>query len=186
MNRTEIFIVKVKPMMMPQNPSEERQPLQEYFRTLLHTVVGQAFEAAGYTLKEEPFRWINGRFRYEKVLDDGFIAYMEFQVLVAADNMWSAGMPSRFTVTLYRSDQPGGRPSNHDRYARRLLSMLVVDDFGVDILPDREYWWEFRDTESLGKALAEAGHLVIGYGMPWLAGELSPDDVQARDEPTSD
>jgi hypothetical protein len=28
--------------------------------------------------------------------------------------------------------------------------------------------------DELGKALAEAGHLVIGYGIPWLAGDLVP------------
>jgi hypothetical protein len=25
---------------------------------------------------------------------------------------------------------------------------------------------------ALGKGLAEAGHLAIGYGMPWLSGDL--------------
>jgi hypothetical protein len=72
-------------------------------------------------------------------------------------------MPSRFRVTLSRSDG-----------LRRDLSTLVVDDFGVAILPTANYWWNYRDVQSLGNALAEAGHLVVGYGMPWLSGDLTP------------
>jgi hypothetical protein len=54
------------------------------------------------------------------------------------------------------------------------LSELVVGDFGVNILPSADHWWTYSDTDSLGHALAEAGHLAVGYGMPWLAGELEP------------
>ena len=53
------------------------------------------------------------------------------------------------------------------------MSALVVKDFGVAILPSADHWWTFRDMNELGTALAEAGHLVVAYGMPWLAGELS-------------
>ena len=58
----------------------------------------------------------------------------------------------------------------------------MVEDFGVAILPSADHWWAFHDTESLGAALAEAGHLVVGYGMPWLAHELIPPD---RGKPTT-
>jgi hypothetical protein len=56
---------------------------------------------------------------------------------------------------------------------------LVVEDFGVNILPSADHWWEFRDTDSLGKTLAESGHLAVGYGIPWLAGELKPPSASA-------
>ena len=77
---------------------------------------------------------------------------------------------------------PGGRPKPppgaptlvRRRIWQRTLSALVVDDFHVDILPSADHWWTFSNTDDLGRALAEAGHLVIGYGMPWLAGELEP------------
>ncbi|MDQ7034661.1 MAG: hypothetical protein Q9P01_07460 [Anaerolineae bacterium] len=46
----------------------------------------------------------------------------------------------------------------------------------MTILPDADYWWQFNDTDSLGKALAEAGHLIIGYAIPYLSGDLDPDD----------
>jgi hypothetical protein len=154
------------------HPFEERQPLQNYFRTLLHTVVGQAFHAAGYELLEEPMKWSGGRFRYVRQLDSDWSAYIEFQVLVYGDSAWVGKQPSRFTVNLYRSNQPGGRPVAHPRYQQRLLSQLVVVDFATPILPDADYWWSFQDTESLGKGLAEAGYLIVGYGIPWLAGDL--------------
>ncbi|MGJ3238418.1 MAG: hypothetical protein ACFE0Q_06910 [Anaerolineae bacterium] len=163
------------------HPFEERQSLQEYFRLILHTVMGQAFDAAGYHLKQEPMGWLGGRFRYVKALDDGLSAYVEFQVLVYNDNAWSGKQPSRFRVSLVRSDRAGGKPSDHPRYVTRTLSQLVVEDFGVGILPSAEYWWDFADTDSLGQALAEAGHLVVGYAIPYLDGTLSPDDVNPPD-----
>ena len=149
---------------------------QEYFKTTLLTVIGQAFDAAGYNLEDRPVQHAAGQFRFVKSLDEGLYGFIEFQLLSYTDTEWSAGMPSRFRVTLIRSDQTDPRKaSEHPAANRRDLGTLVVEDFGVDILPSGNYWWGFRDMESLGKGLAEAGHLVIGYGMPWLAGDLLPD-----------
>jgi hypothetical protein len=75
-------------------------------------------------------------------------------------------------VHLIRSDQPNATSGAH--YVKRSLSALVVTDFAVTILPNADHWWTYKDTQGLGKALAEAGHLTIGYGIPWLAGELLP------------
>jgi hypothetical protein len=49
-----------------------------------------------------------------------------------------------------------------------------MEDFGVGILPSAAHWWSFTQTAELGQALAEAGHLVVGFGMPWLSGDLDP------------
>ena len=163
------------------HPFEERQSLQDYFRTIMHTVVGQAFTAAGYELLEEPMGWLGGRFRYMKALDDVLSAYIEFQVLVYNDNAWTGKQPSRFRVNLVRSDKAGGRASQHEQYLKRTLSQLIVEDFAVNILSSSDHWWSFSDTDSMGKALAEAGHLIIGYAIPYLAGDLSPDDIQSDD-----
>lgn len=169
---------------------DDKQSPQEFFQAILVTVVGQAFTAAGYRLEEKPTQWAGGRFRFVKLLDDGnfddeLFAFIEFQLLAYADTEWSSGMPSRFNVTLIRSDQPNAATTtNHDDFIRRDLSTLVVEDFGVPILPSARHWWTFSNTDELGKALAEAGHLVIGYGMPWLAGELHPpeeDDTPPQD-----
>jgi hypothetical protein len=164
------------------HPFETRKPLQDYFQKTLDTVMGQALNAAGYTLLDEPMKWLGGRFRYAKPLDDDFTAYIEFQVLVYNNNAWVAGQPSRFQVHLIRSNKPGGRVSQHARYIRRNLSALVVDDFDVAILPSANHWWQFDDQQTLGQALVEAGQLIVGYGLPWLAGELSPDDPAPPDD----
>lgn len=153
----------------------QSQSPQEYFRLILLTVVGQAFNAAGYELEDRPVQWAGGLFRFVKHLGGGLNGFIEFQLLSYTDTIWASGNPSRFRVTLVRSDQPTpDAPSRHPRFARRSLSALVVQDFGVAILPDADHWWEFRTTHQLGSALAEAGHLIVGYGIPWLAGDLAP------------
>jgi hypothetical protein len=149
---------------------EERQSMHDYFRQLLLTVVGQAYGAAGYTLEEAPLKWIAGNFRFIKTLDDGFFAYIDYQVLVYSENEHVDRLPSRFRVQLTRTYAKHIRPIQDVRYASRSLAQLVVEDFGVNILPSADHWWEFRDTDSLGKTLAESGHLAVGYGIPWLAG----------------
>jgi len=136
---------------------------QEYFRTILLTVMGQAFSAAGYLLSEKPLQWAGGQYRFEKSLPDDARAVILFQHLVYADTEWSAGQQSRFRVTLSHTD---GRA--------RDLSALVVEDFRVQILPSAAHWWTYHNTETLGRALAEAGHLIVGYGMAWLEGTLTP------------
>ncbi len=146
---------------------QERQTAQDYFRALLQTVVGQAFAAAGYHLQQAPLQWAGGKTRFVKTFPDGSLGVIGFQTLVYSDTAWSGDSSSRFRVDLSRT-------LNGVLLAERGLSQLVVTDFGVAILPAADHWWTYRDTDSLGKALAEAGHLAVGYGIPWLAGELQP------------
>lgn len=153
---------------------QERKTGQDYFRTLLQMVAGQAFGAAGYQLLDAPLQWAGGKYRFVKALPAGFFGLIDFQVLVYSDSSWSAGAPSRFKVQLTRSRNAHGYGKGDPATITRSLSQLVVVDFGVAILPSADHWWRYHDTESLGAALAEAGHLVVGYGIPWLAGELSP------------
>lgn len=154
-----------------------RQSQQDYFRTLLRTVVGQALDAAGYRFQTAPLQWAGGKYRFVKAFDDGLFGLIDFQVLVYSDSMWSSGAPSRFRVQLTRSTNRNGKASSHAGYATRSLSQLVVGDFGVGILPLTDYWWSYRDTDSLARGLAEAGHLTVGYGLPWLAGDLMPPET---------
>ncbi|MCY3915292.1 MAG: hypothetical protein OXG49_04695 [Chloroflexi bacterium] len=153
---------------------QERQAGQDYFKTLLQTVVGQAFSAAGYQLQDAPMQWAGGKYRFLRALPDGCFGLIDFQVLVYSDTMWSDRAQSRFNVQLRRSRNRHGLVDSSAGQAARGLSQLVVEDFGVAILPSADHWWAFHDTESLGAALAEAGHLVVGYGIPWLAGDLIP------------
>jgi hypothetical protein len=147
------------------------QSPQEYFRLLLLTVVGSAYDAAGYTLEDRPAQWAGGLFRFSKALENGLFGFIEYQLLA-----YSEDRPSRFRVTLVRSDRENPTlPSQHPEYARRLLSALVVEDFNVAILPSADHWWQYANVTELGAALAEAGHLVVGFGMPWLAGDIQPE-----------
>jgi len=153
---------------------EERQVGQEQFRSLLLTVVGQAFSAAGYEMEESPMQWAGGMYRFVKSFSRCGFGLIDFQALIYMDTIWSAGTASRFTVQLTRSPDRAGRLRKAVGYASLSLSRLVVVDFGVGILPSADHWWAYQDADSLGQALAEAGRLTIGYGMPWLAGELEP------------
>ncbi len=139
---------------------------QNTFRTYLVTVVGQAYNAAGYYLVDNPLKWASGQYRFICDFDDGANGTIEYQLLNYVDNEWSGGAPSRFRVMLSRDGESA---------KRRDLSALVVEDFGVAILPSAAHWWTFGTPDELANALAEAGHLVVGYGLPWLAGDLSPD-----------
>ncbi len=154
--------------------AQERQAGQDYFKTLLQTVAGQAFSAAGYQFEHAPLQWAGGKYRFVKAFSDGSFGLIDFQVLVYSDTMWSGGASSRFKVQLTRSGDRHGLARGRAGPLTRGLSQLVVEDFGVAILPAADHWWTFHDTESLGAALAEAGHLIVGYGLPWLAGELLP------------
>jgi hypothetical protein len=142
------------------------------FHDYLLIVMGQAYRTAGYELDEQPMKWAGGQFRFTKQLDNGLTAHIEFQHLPYQDTQWASGNPSRFRVTLKRSDGV-----NKD------LSELVVTDFGVAILPSPRHWWSYKNLTTLGKQLGEAGSLAIGYGMPWLSGELIPPSQNA-DEPS--
>ncbi|MBC8100736.1 MAG: hypothetical protein H7Y11_14950, partial [Armatimonadetes bacterium] len=120
----------------------------DYFQTLLVTVLGQAFAAAGYHLVDNPMQQAGGFFKFESERGTA----LEFQHLAYQDTEWSSGQASRFRVMLLAHD---GR--------RRDLSALVVDDFAVAILPSARHWWQYQDTHTLGQALLEAGKLTIGY-----------------------
>lgn len=155
--------------------AQDSQTPQDYFRLILLTVVGQAYEAGGFDLQEQPLKWAGGQFRFKKALSDDLNAFIDYQLLAYVDTEWSAGMPSRFRVMLTRTDKNDPLlSSEHDEYVQKDLSNLVVEDFKVAILPSANHWWTFKSTDELGKALAEAGHLVVGYGMPWLSGDLDP------------
>jgi hypothetical protein len=146
----------------------DTQSPQEFFRLILLTVVGQAYTAAGYELEQNGIQWGGGLYRFRKQLEGGLYAYIGYQHLAYAD-----GSPSRFRVSLIRTDKSNPNlVSAHSDFIRKTLSELVVKDFGVAILPSADHWWQYRNVTELGNALAEAGHLVVGYGIPWLAGEL--------------
>ena len=152
-----------------------QESAQSYFRMMLLTVAGAAFAAAGYTLDDDPLQQAGGLFRFRADLPEGLTGFIDYQLLAYTPTEFAPPSPSRFQVTLVRTDQLAPTlPSAHSRFARRSLAALVVDDFGVRIVPSADHWWTYRDSAELGNALAEVGHLVVGFGIPWLAGQLAP------------
>lgn len=132
------------------------------FRLLLLTVLGQALTAAGYRLTDDPVAEAAGRFQFLRSAGAAGERRIEFQLLAGTSSEWAPQMPSRFRVTLVRDADS------------RSLAALVVKDFNVAILPSADHWWSWQNSSDAGAALAEAGHLLIGFGLPWLSGELEP------------
>ncbi|MCK6578706.1 MAG: hypothetical protein L6Q98_11430 [Anaerolineae bacterium] len=153
-------------------PMDHETP-QGAFRRVLLTVVDQAYGAAGYALDERPTQWAGGLFRFLKPLTAGAFAGMfgviEYQHLYYPEDGFG-----RFRITLARTAQPGQAVPPGQQPTRRLLSVLVGGDFGVRLLPELEYWWSYAGVPEMGEALAESGRLAVGYGIPWLAGDLLP------------
>lgn len=145
---------------------------QIQFRLLLVTVVIQAYTAAGYTLDERPDQWAGGLFRFVKPFEAGpyagMMAAIEYQHLYFPENA-----VGQFRVSVVRSALPRQTLAPGQIPVRRILTGLLWADFGVRVLPDPEYWWSYATVTELGAALAESGHLLVGYGIPWLAGDLA-------------
>ncbi|GAB1421099.1 hypothetical protein MASR2M15_12390 [Anaerolineales bacterium] len=156
---------------------DERQSQQAFFHSILMMVLSQAFDAAGYYLISNEIQLNGGLFRFRKSFSEHSYAFIDFQLLAYTDTMYASRLPSRFRVTLFCSSSALAKPDAMLR--QRSLSQLVVEDFATPILPSANYWWQFSNTDELGKALAEAGHLIVGYAMPWLSGDLIPPDNSA-------
>jgi hypothetical protein len=141
---------------------------------MVDRVVGQALTALGYTLQSNPTHQARGLFRYSKAFESGVSTYVEFQAL-----HYQGGGLSRFRVNLLRNMGMDARAvSDYGEKVDTTLAKLVWADFSVRQLTGPDHWWTFRDPNELGYAIAEAGKLLIGFGIPWLEGEFSTDDLQ--------
>lgn len=160
---------------MSEQPSQTPQAV---FKSTLLTVVGQAFGAAGFQLEDRPVQHAGGKFRFVRPMDNQLQLVIAFQLLAYVETEWAARMRSRFRVTLLRTqaaatDGVDQRSASLEPVSRD-LGTLIVEDFGVAILPSGNHWWTFMTMDEMGKALGEAGRLIIGYGIPWLLGDLTP------------
>jgi hypothetical protein len=148
---------------------------------MVDRVVGQALTALGYTLQSNPTHQARGLFRYSKTFEDGISTYVEFQML------YYQGGPSRFRVNLLRNTGPDARAlSDYGEKVDTTLGKLIWDDFGVRQLTSPDHWWTFRDHNELAYAIAEAGKLLIGFGIPWLERTLSPWDDPSEERENGD
>ena len=79
--------------------TSDKRAATEHFGMVLMTVVGQAFEAAGYCLEDSSVKQA-GRtcFRFRKLLENGLYGFIEFQLLYLPTTEWSGNVQSRFRV----------------------------------------------------------------------------------------
>lgn len=138
------------------------------FFALLQHVVGQALAAAGYILEEQPLQQARGLIRYRKALGDDVYTFIEWQLLA-----FEQSRVAQFQVNLLRNRGVEARAlTDYADRAEHTLPWLIWHVFGARVVPSDSVWWEFRDDNELGQALASAGRLLFGYGVPWLEKKL--------------
>lgn len=137
-----------------------------YFKEMLVTVVGQALDAAGYTLEDSPLQQARGLLRYSKRLEGvvPIYGFIEWQLLA-----FEQSTLARFQITLLRNQGHDARAvTSYPERAERTLPWIIWHIFEARILPADDHWWVFRGENDLPQALADAGRLLFGYGVPWL------------------
>lgn len=142
------------------------------FSQMLDTYAGSAFSAAGYQLTSDAMQQARGLFRYSKSLGSDITAHVEYQLLYYQDG------PSRFRVSLLRNSGPA--PRANTTYADRVeitLSRLMWEVFHIQQPASPDHWWSFRDSQELAHAVVDSGKLVLAFGLPWLEGTLTPDQL---------
>lgn len=138
------------------------------FQTMLEQVVGQALAAAGYVLEDQPLQQTRGLIRYRKALGDDIYAFIEWQLLA-----FEQSRVAQFQVNLLRNRGTEARAqTDAEERVEHTLPWLIWHVFETRVVPSDSVWWEFRDEIELGQALASAGRLLFGYGVPWLEKNL--------------
>lgn len=130
----------------------------QYFKETVLVIVGQALHAAGYLLHDDNVQQARGLVRFYKPSNLNTSAQLGigWQLLV-----FEQSPIAQFRVELLRL--------NADQHTtKRTLSDVIWHDYKAHILPSDDFWWEFRTTDELPHAIAHAGKLLIGYGLPWL------------------
>lgn len=136
----------------------------EVFKDALLRVTGQAFQAAGYTLVGNALQEASGLFRFRRPLDNGWYAFIEFQLLRYQDTP-----TARFRVNLARSRGLSPQEGRHAPGALNApLTQVLWHIYGLRDTPGPDYWWEFTSYAELTQALAEAGRQALTYGRVWL------------------
>lgn len=129
------------------------------FKTTLLEVVGPALEAAHYQLATDPMFEARGLFRFQKSLPqlgENAQGRIDWQLLAFQQDPFA-----RFRINLARLDA-GQHTADYT------LSGVIWHVFEARVLPSDDYWWPFRTGDELPHAIAHAGKLLFGYGVPWL------------------
>jgi hypothetical protein len=138
-----------------------------FFQRLLAKVVGQPLAAAQYQLENDPLQQQRGLVRYTKLtptLGENVHCFIEWQLLAFAQSPLA-----RFQINLLRNRGHDARAATtYPDRVERSLSWVMWHVYSVRLLPQDDSWWQFRDEQELGHALANAGKLLFAYGVPWL------------------
>ncbi len=137
------------------------------FRKTLQHVIGEAFDAAGYALEDNPMAQKRGLFRYHKALAEDQHAFIEFQTLYHPQSDLS-----RFRVSLLKNSVPQARQATPQTEAHDLAYVIWHIWEVPGVLPADSHWWMYKHATDLAPQLYEAGKLLFGYGVPWLEDTL--------------
>ena len=141
-----------------------------YFKSTLTTIVGQALDAAGYVMENHPLQQARGLIRFRKKLTSlgsDIYGFVEWQLLA-----FEQSPVARFQINLLRNKGLDARAiTDYAKREEHTLPWVIWNVYEVKVVPHDKVWWDFRDTIELEQALASAGRLLFGYGVPWL--ELS-------------
>lgn len=148
------------------NPSQT-----SYFKEILLQIVGEALRAAHYEIEESELTQARGLVRFHKnfpSLGDNCQLTVSWQLLAFAQSPLA-----RFRIELERTEA-GSASMKHT------LSYVIWHIYGSRVLPNEDFWWEFKTGDELPYALSSAGKLLFAYGIPWL--EMQEGIPQKPDE----
>jgi hypothetical protein len=138
-----------------------------FFKDTLLKVAGQALQAAGLELEDNDMQQARGLIRFRKPLPElgeNIYGFVEWQLLAFAQSPLA-----RFQINLMRNQGGDARTINDYEYREeRTLAWIIRHAYQSQVVPSDDHWWEFRDSNELAYAIAEAGRLLFGYGMPYL------------------
>ena len=131
----------------------------QYFKEVLLHIVGQALMAADYVLTDNDLAQARGLVRFHKAcpqLGENCQLVIDWQLLAFAQSPLA-----RFRLELARVEA-GEYTTN------RTLGDVIWHIYGSRVLPNADFWWEFKTGDELPYALSSAGKLLFAYGIPWL------------------
>lgn len=138
-----------------------------FFKDTLLKVAGQALEAAGLELEDNNIQQARGLIRFRKSLlelGEDIYGFVEWQLLA-----FEQSPLARFQIILIRNRGIDARTiTEYEHQEEHSLAWIICHAYQSQVVPSDDHWWTFRDSNELAYAIAEAGRLLFGYGMPYL------------------
>jgi hypothetical protein len=138
-----------------------------FFKDTLLKVAGQALQAAGFELEDNDMQQARGLIRFRKPLPElgeDIYGFVEWQLLA-----FEQSPLARFQIILIRNRGIDARTiAGYEHQEEHSLAWIIRHAYQSQVVPTDDHWWAFRDSNELAYAIAEAGRLLFGYGMPYL------------------